>query len=60
MFLKKEQNRHVKEVIEQAREKEKEAENDVKIPYSDVELALQDKLAAIKIEEQSVEGNWSF
>jgi len=54
-FLKKEQNRHVKDVIGEARKKEEETKNEAKIPFEDVEKALQEKLASLRLEETSLE-----
>lgn len=54
-FLTKEQNRHVKSVLEQAHGLAKVAESKEKIPYEDVEKALQGKLASIRAEEQVAE-----
>jgi len=54
-YLRKEQNRHVKDVIVSAQENEIAMKEVEQIPYEDVEKALHEKLSAICIEENSVE-----
>lgn len=51
----KEQNQHVKTVLEQAHELARLEDKKEKVPYEDVEKALNEKLASIRIEENDIE-----
>jgi len=55
-FLKQEQNRHIKDVIEQARQHEKEVGKQKKTPYEDVEKALYKKRDTINAEMDNIKG----
>jgi len=54
-FLKQEQNKHIKEVILQAREKEKQEELEVQVTYGEVEQALKEKLETLKTEQKHID-----
>ena len=55
-YLRREQDKHVKDVLVNAHESEEVVQKQEQIPFKHVEDALNEKLAAIKVEEQSVEG----
>ena len=54
--MRREQDKHVKDVLVNAHESEEVVQKQEQVPFKHVEDALNEKLATIKVEEQSVEG----